>query len=137
MSSHSVIALDTNVLARLILQDNPGEAQVAADLIAGSACSVGWSVLVELCWVLERSARLPREEVAAGLSLINAIDRITVPDADLLAWAIDRYGRGADFADMIHLASAVGGSVAFACFDRRLKRQAGAEPPLPVQTLKA
>lgn len=132
-----MIALDTSVLARLILRDNAAERQAAADLIACRACSVSWSVLVELGWVLERSARLPREEVAAALGMIGEVDHISVPDADALAWAVARYAQGADFADMIHLVSAIPGSDAFASFDRKLDRQAGAEAPLPVTTLRA
>ena len=132
-----MIALDTSVLARLILRDNAAELQAAADFIAGRACSVSWSVLVELSWVLERSARLPREEVAAALAMIGAVDQITVPDDEALAWAVERYAQGADFADMIHLVSAIPGSAAFASFDRKLDRQAGSDKPLPVTTLHA
>lgn len=106
-------------------------------MIASSACSVSWSVLVELSWVLERSAGLPRREVATALGMIGDIDRITVPDDESLAWAVDRYALGADFADMIHLVSALGGSGSFASFDRKLQRQAGTETPLSVTTLRA
>jgi predicted nucleic-acid-binding protein len=131
-----VIALDTNVLARLILRDSPAEYQIAAELIANHACSVSWTVLVELSWVLERSARLSRDEIAAAIGTIGDIDRIAVPDDRLLAWAVDRYRQGADFADMIHLVSTLGGSASFASFDRKLQRQAGAHSPLPVTTLR-
>jgi len=58
-----VIAIDTSVLARYILHDTPSEQQAAAQFIAANQCSVSWSVLIELGWVLERSAGLPRQEV--------------------------------------------------------------------------
>ena len=64
-------------------------------------------------------------------------DCISVPDDMLVAWAIDRYASGADFPDMIHLASAMNGATAFACFDRRLARQAGPQTPITVRTLRA
>lgn len=132
-----MIALDTSVLARYILNDNPREHQVAKQVITANNCSVSWSVLVELCWVLESRAQLPRGEVADGLAIIAGTDRIAVPDDDLLAWAIERYANGADFPDMIHLASAMGGASEFACFDRKLAKQAGAGAPIPVRTLRA
>jgi predicted nucleic-acid-binding protein len=132
-----VIALDTSVLARFILGDTPSEQEVAAHLIASNTCSVSWSVLVELCWVLERSARLPREEVIAAFATIASMGSIAVPDAELFRWAIDRYAEGADFPDMIHLASATAGSASFACFDRKLARAAGPDSPLAVLTLRA
>ena len=132
-----MIALDTSILARYILNDTPAEKQIADQFIIDNHCSVGWSVLVELSWVLEFSVRLPRDEVAAGLRLVADTDQITVPDYDLLAWVIDRYVMGADFADMAHLASALSGAKEFASFDRKLARQAGPETPVPVRTLRA
>ena len=132
-----MIALDTSVLARYILNDTPAEREVADSFIADNSCSVSWSVLVELCWVLEYSVRLPRNEVIFGLRIVADTDRIAVPDYDLLIWAIDRYSRGADFADMIHLASAMSGATEFVCFDRKLARQAGPRAPLSVRTLRA
>ena len=132
-----MIALDTSVLARFILNDTPAEHDIAAALITDNNCSISWSVLVELCWVLEYNADLPRNEVVDGFRTVANIDRIAVPDYELLIWAIDRYAQGADFADMIHLASAVAGATEFACFDRRLARQAGHDAPVPVRTLRA
>jgi predicted nucleic-acid-binding protein len=130
-----VIALDTNILARYILNDTPEQALAAEKLLLENECSVGWSVLVELCWVLESRARLSRDEIAA--SFIGSMEQVAVPDAPALQWAVDRYATGADFADMIHLVSAMSGSAEFACFDRKLARQAGADTPLLVRTLQA
>ena len=132
-----MIALDTSVLARFILNDSPAEHDIAAAFITDNNCSISWSVLVELCWVLEYNAGLPRNQVIDGLRTVANIDRIAVPDFELLAWAIVRYSQGADFADMIHLASAIAGATEFACFDRKLARQAGEEAPLLVRTLRA
>ena len=132
-----MIALDTSILARYILNDNPSEASAAGQLISGNDCSISWSVLVELCWVLESNARLPRSAVASSLASLADSDFIAVPHDALLTWAIDRYASGADFPDMVHLASAMSGATEFACFDRKLARQAGTDPPIPVRTLRA
>ena len=132
-----MIALDTSVLARYILNDTPSEREIADQLIAGSSCAVSWSVLVELCWVLEFSVRLPRSKVVIALRIIADTDQITNPNDDLLIWAIDRYARGADFADMVHLASALSGADEFVCFDRKLARQAGSQTPIAVRILRA
>lgn len=132
-----MIALDTSVLARWIVGDTPAEQASAIQMISDRDCSVSWSVLIELCWVLERSVRLPRDEVIGAMAMIVETETILSPDDDLLAWAIDRYAQGADFADMVHLASALRGSESFASFDRKLARQAGEDTPLPVMTLRA
>jgi predicted nucleic-acid-binding protein len=132
-----VIALDTSILARYILNDNMAECVAAEQLIKNNTCCVSWTVLVELCWVLESNARLPRSEVARSLAAVADSDFIAVPDDRLLTWAIDRYANGADFPDMVHLASALGGATEFACFDRKLARQAGPEAPLAIRTMRA
>lgn len=130
-----MIALDTCVLARLLIGDDPRQQKIAEQLVADQECSVSWSVLVELCWVLERSAQLPRGQVIQVFEMILEIENLAVQDDALLAWAIQRYSAGADFPDMVHLASTVAGSTAFATFDKPLARQAGSNPPLPVQCL--
>jgi predicted nucleic-acid-binding protein len=131
-----MIALDTSVLARYVLNDSPTEALAAEQLIATNSCSVSWSVLVELCWVLEANGRLTRSEVVCSLTAIADSERMTVPDAELLIWAIERYENGADFPDMIHLVSALSGATEFASFDRKLARQAGPQTPLAIRTLR-
>lgn len=130
-----MIALDTCVLARLIIGDDPPQQKIAEQLVADQECSVSWSVFVELCWVLERSAQLPRGQVIQALEMLLDIENLTVHDDALLGWAVQRYATGADFPDMVHLASAVAGSTAFATFDKPLARQAGTNAPLPVQRL--
>jgi len=132
-----VIAIDTSVLARYVLQDAPPEQQAAAQFLAANLCTVSWTVLVELSWVLERSAGLPRSEVIDGIWAIANMEHVSVPDQEKLDWALERYASGADFADMIHLVAAQGGSSEFATFDRRMERQAGESTPLPIRTLRA
>ena len=52
------VALDTNVLVRLLVNDDPAQAEQAAALIdASAACFVPITVALELEWVL-RGARL-------------------------------------------------------------------------------
>jgi predicted nucleic-acid-binding protein len=132
-----VIALDACVLARLILGDDPAQQEAAARFLRDNECSVGWSVLVELCWVLERSAMLPREQTVAGLRMLGAIEEIVMPDAERFDWAVSRYEHGADFPDMVHLVSVVGGSEGFGTFDRKLARQAGSSAPLDIISVPA
>jgi predicted nucleic-acid-binding protein len=132
-----VIALDTSILARLVLNDTPAERQQAAQFLAANRCAVSWTVLVELGWVLERSGGLPRDEVRDGIWAIANLENVSVPDQGKLDWVLERYTHGADFADMIHLVAAQGGSAEFATFDRRLTAQAGETTPLPIRTLRA
>jgi predicted nucleic-acid-binding protein len=54
-----MLALDTNILVRLLTNDNPQQAQAIQDaldieLASGRECLVGHIVLCELIWVLDR-----------------------------------------------------------------------------------
>ncbi|MEO1003764.1 MAG: PIN domain-containing protein [Cyanobacteria bacterium J06638_7] len=58
------ITADTNVLVRLLVNDDPVQAEQAAVLIdASAACFVPITVALELEWVLRGAYRLPREAV--------------------------------------------------------------------------
>ncbi|MHB1565095.1 MAG: PIN domain-containing protein [Leptospirillum sp.] len=67
-----MIALATNILVRLITRDDETRALRAKALFYfhGSddgSLFVSDIVLVELCWTLERSYRLPRQEIRTAL----------------------------------------------------------------------
>ena len=132
-----MLALDTSVLARLLIGDDPAQQALVERLVSEHDCLVGWTVLVELCWVMERSANLPRAKVAAALRLLQEMDGMTFPSDDGFDWALARYECGADFADMIHLVAVQGGCSEFATFDRRMKGQASETTPLLIRTLHA
>jgi len=49
-----MIALDTNILARYLLNDSPAQADIAEKLLRGSEpCTAPITVFLELVWVLE------------------------------------------------------------------------------------
>lgn len=129
-----MIAVDTNIVLRLILDDHPAQSAAIESLAARDTLFVSLTVLLETGWVLESRYRLPRPEVIGALTSLIALDRIEVARRDLMDWAIDRYRAGADWADMVHVvaASKVG---RFATLDRRLYRRAGADGPAEVELI--
>ena len=130
-----MIALDTNVIVRLIVRDDEDQFASARQLLDGE-CRLGWTVLLEAGWVLEANYRWPRPAIVEAFQDIMTIATITVPDEDAMHWAISRFAEGADFADMIHLASCDPVVQEFVSFDKRLARQVGATAPVPVRLLK-
>ena len=127
-------ALDTSVLARWLLNDDPKQSAIAEQLLAQRVW-VSQTVMLELGWVLFKALQLPRPVVAAMLQQIVDLDTADVENSDALDWAISRFRRGADWADMVHIAACPGEASQFATFDRRLERQAGTSPPTPVEIL--
>ena len=123
--TRGMTGLDTNVLVRFLLQDDPEQGAAATALMSaltgtapGFVCR---EVLVELVWVLERGHRLPRAAVARALDGLLESRDLVVEASDRVALATDRYRKGgAGFADqMIALAGLVAGCSDTATFDRK------------------
>jgi len=102
-----MIGLDTNVLVRYIVQDDPGQANAAARLIEGRCTSrspgyVSVPVLVELVWVLAGAYRYERAVVAAVIRQLLRTIELMVEDRDAAWSALREFEAGsADFADSL------------------------------------
>ncbi|MEC3911740.1 type II toxin-antitoxin system VapC family toxin [Sphingobium sp. CR2-8] len=126
-------ALDTNVLIRFLTGDDLAQAAIAAERIARGFVLLP-TVLVETEWVLRASYGWPREQIRAAFrDVIDLPTALAIPVG--MDWVLDRFGAGADFADMMHLSMA-GEADAFVTFDRRIERVVGDVPPVAVITLE-
>ena len=128
-------AVDTNVLARFILNDDPDQSARARAILAEPVW-IPITVWLELGWLLSRRLRMARELVSDAVSAILALDTVETADRAGLLWAIERFRAGADWADVVHLLSSQANASSFATFDTRLKRQAGAAGPIEIETLR-
>ena len=98
------VALDTNILVRLLVNDDPAQTELAAAQIdASSACFVPIMVLLELEWVLRGAYKLPREAVIAAFEGLLAIRHLYLEPDNLVRQALDVHRQGMDFADALHL----------------------------------
>jgi predicted nucleic-acid-binding protein len=124
-----VIAVDTNVLVRALVDDpsEPRQCAAARELIvhAGSV-RVSLIVFVETLWVLDRSYRASRAEVSRiAIEVLNH-PRYNVDDSMLLQAALQIFaGANVDFADAVALADAQQAECALYTFDRKLAKLAG------------
>lgn len=126
-------AIDTNILVRYLVRDDVVQAG-QAEAILSTACFLPLTVLLETVWLLASRYSLSRSQIAQALQEVLKLSSVATQDDAVVAWAIERFGAGADFADMIHLLSAHSAS-SFVTFDRKLARLAGAGAPLPIETL--
>lgn len=131
-----MIALDTNVLIRFLVEDDPVQCRQAKALIrraiaSGEPCFVSEVVLCEIVWVLESSYRVERVEIGRVLDRLLRAQRLRFRSSERLARALAAYtsGRG-DFADYwIREAAGEGGCESVATFDRALLREPGFTSP--------
>ena len=102
-----MIALDTNLLVRLLTNDEPRQsAKVEAWLrdhaTASAPAYVDHVVLCELAWVLERSYGYVRGEVHTALAALLVHDQLKVESPRLVRQALLLYADGpADFSDYL------------------------------------
>jgi len=125
-----MIAVDTNLLVR-ILADDPGQpAQVdAARALASKSQQifVPLIVLVETVWVLESGYKLPKETVIQVLEHLEANQAFVLEDEDLSHRALGLFrSSNADFSDCLILSNCRARELELYTFDKRLSKLAGA-----------
>jgi predicted nucleic-acid-binding protein len=118
-----MLAVDTNVIVRIVTNDDPEQARRAVALFERERIFVAKTVLLEVEWVLRFSYQLPREVIAPTLRKVIGLHQLEVENPDEVFIALDGYEQGLDFADALHLASS-GGAGGFATFDRKMLKRA-------------
>jgi predicted nucleic-acid-binding protein len=119
-----VRAVDTNILARYYLQDDPEQSRIATAIIREGAVFVPKTVTLELAWVLRSVAAQPAHKVAACLAHLAGLPGVTLESREHVEAAIQNCSKGLEFADALHLA-ACGDCNEFLTFDdRRYARRA-------------
>ena len=125
-----MIAVDTNVLARYLLNDDFDQAKAAARLLSGrELIDIPLSVWLELVWVLQVND-CGNPEITKGLRHIIGLPNIRPRALDVFLHALRWYEEGMDFGDALHLAMSAG-DARFASFDKATEKSAtriGASP---------
>jgi predicted nucleic-acid-binding protein len=87
-------AIDTNVVVRILVRDEPDQTAVADAFVVGGAW-VSLLVLMETAWVLRSVYERTSAQIAAGIELLLDHETIVVQDTDLAGRARAAPGRGA------------------------------------------
>lgn len=102
-----MIALDTNLLVRLLTNDEPRqaakvEAWLRDNATAKAPAYVDHVVLCELAWVLERGYGYARGDVRSALAALLEHDQLKVESPALVRQALMLHSDGpADFSDYL------------------------------------
>ena len=120
-------ALDTNVLVRLIVRDDP-ELVARAEASVQAGAWVPLLALAETVWVLQSAYGLDQRRVATVVEMLLDHDRLTLQDEDVVrrAHATFRGERAVEFSDCLIVETArKAGHRPVGTFDRRLSRVDG------------
>lgn len=126
-----MIAIDTNVLVRLLVND-PNEIaqnQFARQLlIAQGEAWVSSIVLIETVWVLQSRYKLAKEEIIAVIEKLISHPRIQLENAARVQEALTLYrAANVGFSDCSILNAAKNQPFMLYTFDKKLSRLHGAE----------
>ena len=123
-----MIAVDTNVLLRLLVGDDPSQAAKARRLFdrADAEQKTIWvsdTVLVELVWTLARAYSRDRADIVKALRTLSSHATVVLESAAAVRDATDAFEGGrADFADCLLCVKAqMAGCDEVATFDRGMR----------------
>ena len=117
-----MIALDTNLLARLLLRDDAAQYERVKTLFeTRQIFTAPVTVMLELVWVLE-SRDICAAQIATGLTALIDLPNFKPERLDALRQALRGYKAGMGFADALHLALSEG-QQKFMTFDKAFVKQ--------------
>ncbi|CAN7491186.1 type II toxin-antitoxin system VapC family toxin [Rhizobium sp. LjRoot30] len=117
------IAVDTNILARLLANEDSPEARYAESLLGTATLYVSTTVLLETEWVLRGVMRIDRPAINRMIGSMLELPLFEVEQVDTLQAVLPAHADGTDFADAFHVINARHAD-AFATFDRDLVKYA-------------
>lgn len=119
-----MIAVDTNVLVRLLAEDDPDQARLAAKLFGENEIFIPKTVMLETEWVLRHAYGIDRKGILKAFQRLMGLSNVKIEDHQTMSVAVSWYNKEFDFADALHLASSRDAE-GFATFDKSLLRKAG------------
>ncbi len=113
------VAVDTNILVRALVDDDPVQGAAARAILSGAhRVAVPITALCETVWVLSRAHRVPRREIATMIRRLFSADTVRI-DRGALAAGLLMLDADGDFADgVIAYEGRELGGVTFLSFDR-------------------
>jgi predicted nucleic-acid-binding protein len=115
-----MLAVDTNVLVRLVVRDDALQARTA-ELAVAKGAWISHLVLAETLWVLDAVYDLSREKIATAVEMLLNHAVLSIQDSEVVQSALDQFRArgGIDFSDCLVLEIArKAGHLPLATFDR-------------------
>jgi predicted nucleic-acid-binding protein len=118
-----MISVDTNLLVRLLTNDDPIQAKRAARIMEKEDVFIPKTVLLETEWVLRHAYKIERTKILESFQKVLGLPNVSMENPQTVVLALSFYAEGLDFADALHLASSKGAD-GFATFDKNLLKKA-------------
>ncbi len=113
------IAVDTNILVRAVVQDDPKQGDAASRIVKAETLAVGTSCLCEFAWVLRAAYEFKPPAIAAAIRELLAAGNVETNRLAVEA-GLAMLDAGGDFADgVIAYEGRWLGGETFVSFDRK------------------
>ena len=120
-----MIAVDTNIIVRLLTQDDAEQYQKARQLFASNDIFIADSVILECEWVLSFAYQFDSVQINTAMAKLFGLPNVHLNHPALLAQTLAWHSQGLDFADAFHLAFSQH-CKAFYSFDKKMVKTAKA-----------
>lgn len=100
-----MIAVDTNVVVRLLTRDDLAQYEKAYKLFKKQDVFIGDTVILETEWVLRFAYQYTPTQITLAFTGLFGLANVHISQPTLVAQAIDWHRQGMDFADAFHLVS--------------------------------
>jgi predicted nucleic-acid-binding protein len=124
-----MLAVDTNVLVRLIVRDDAKQVRAAEEFIAKGAW-VSHLVLIETMWVLDAVYDCTAQQISLAVEMLLNHKDLTIQDSDVVAITLDEFRNlpALGFSDCLVLEVArKAGHLPLGTFDRDLAKLDGVQ----------
>jgi predicted nucleic-acid-binding protein len=118
-----MIAVDTNVLVRLLTGDEPKQETAARSLFASEPIWIAKTALLETGWVLRSLYGCEEGAIRDAFTKLLGLKNVRVEDESSVAAALALTAHGIELADALHLSSRPPGA-AFVSFDKAFVQRA-------------
>jgi predicted nucleic-acid-binding protein len=118
-----MVAVDTNVIVRLLTGDDPRQAAAARSLFASEPIWIAKTVLLETGWVLRSLYGFEEGEIRDAFTKLLGLENVRVEDEPSVATALALTAHGIELADAMHLCSRPV-NARFASFDKAFVQRA-------------
>jgi predicted nucleic acid-binding protein len=119
-----VIALDANIVVRILTKDEPSQFAAALKLVEDNDVYLASASFQETGWVLIKRYGFNREAVVFGLRQFLGLPNLTVWNRQTAELTLALFQHGMEFGDAAQLASCNGAASSLATFDKAFARKA-------------
>jgi predicted nucleic-acid-binding protein len=118
-----MIAVDTNIVVRLLTRDDEQQYQKSIKLFQGQDIFIPDSVILETEWVLRFAYKFQSREICQAFRNLLGLANVSLVNTRLIQQTLEWHEHGLDFADAFHLAHSQH-CVELYTFDEKFRKKA-------------